>query len=514
MLKWHLHTFTMKNRIKALWAKKWVRRVTYLVVAVVVIYFLFGKAQPVTYETAIVSRGTVTEAIAATGQVKPKAYASLRFKLDGVIAKTLVDVGNKVVAGQTLAILDTSSLSKEVTKARADVTTAQVALENSDQDVGDTTVKNNQALTLLYTEAPQTIADIVNLTQQAYASLSAFYDTSDRLIPSVASPILNSQLIVDANNGKEAADDAMAVLRTAAENFPSTATPAQVDAALVKIATPLQKIKTSLTILINAVASVPAGSISATTLQSYKDSLATAQTNLNSAISKQTTTASNINDTKVKNGLNVNSSSASYRTAEANLEKAQATFAIAEQNLSDAYLRAPFSGTIATKSKQVGELVSKTDQVYYLIGEGGLEIVANVPEVDIAKIKVGNPTSVKLDAYGKDKTFDAIVTEIDPAETVVDGIATYKVKFQLTAPDEGIRSGMTAELSVLTAKHDDVLKVPQRAVKAKNGEGTVSILVDGKPSELTVKLGLRGNDSSIEITDGLTEGATVVVGTK
>ncbi len=506
----------MKNRLKTIWAKKWVRRVVYLVVVIALIYVLFGKSKPVVYETATVTRGTVTETVAATGQIKPKSYASLRFKISGVIARTNVDVGDTVVAGQALASLDTSSLNKEVTKARANLVTAQVALENSNQDVGDTSIKNNQSLTLLYADAPQTIADIVNLTQQSYATIVSFYDTGNRLNGTIANQILTSQLILDANNGKQTADDAVIVLRAAAENFPSNATREQVDATLLKIADPLRKIKSSLTMLINAVAAIPAGSMSASTLQSYKDSLSTAQTNLNSAISKQSTTSSTLADTKVKNSLNVNSSGASYRTAQANLEKAQADFEIAQQNLSEAYLRAPFSGTIAVKSKQVGELVTTTDQAYYLIGEGGLEVTANIPEVDIAKIKVGDAASIGLDAYKNGAAFEATVSEIDPAETIVDGVATYKTTFTFAKLDEHIRSGMTANIVITTNRHQDVVVIPQRAltmttdgvfVRTQGAEGA-------EPNKIPVTIGLRGNVGDVEVISGLEVGQSIIVGTQ
>lgn len=504
----------MKHRLKALWAKTWLRRTLYVVIVIVILFVLFGGSKPVEYQTVLAGRGTITEAVAATGQVRPKSYASLRFKTTGSIARMNAEVGEQVAAGQALAILDTSALSREVTKAQAELVVAQVALDNSGQEVTDTGVKNTQTLDLLYAGAPSTIADIFNLSLQAYATLVSFYESSGRLNSSISASSQNAQLVVNAENAKSVADEAKLALQKAVEDLPPSASPAQVDAALSAAAPALQKLKLSLASLINVVASVPTGSINATTLQAYKDALATAQTNLNSAVTKQVELSSDISDAKVQGGLNTNTTNAALRTAQANVEKAKATLAIAQQNLADAYLRAPFSGTVAAKSKQVGELVTTSDQVYYLIGEGGLEITANVPEVDIAKIKVGDKTTVKLDAYGNDTVFEATVTDIDPAETIVDGVATYKVTFKFTAPDAGIRSGMTAELSIVTAQKQDVVKVPQQAVKLSDGQAVVRVISGETATDVPVSTGLRGNDGMIEIVGGISDGASVVVGTK
>jgi HlyD family secretion protein len=201
------------------------------------------------------------------------------------------------------------------------------------------------------------------------------------------------------------------------------------------------------------------------------------------------------------------------RTAIANLEKAKAALAIARQSLADAYIRAPFSGVIAAKSKQAGELVTASDQIFYLLGEGGLEVFANVPEVNIAKIKVGDQAAITLDAYGSETIFPVTVSEIDPAETFIDGVATYKVTFAFPTKDDRIRSGMTAYIVVTTAQHEGVLYVPTRAVTSKDGKRTVRITTgENQEEQIEVTTGLQGTKGEVEIVSGLTEGQQVIVG--
>jgi multidrug efflux pump subunit AcrA (membrane-fusion protein) len=134
-----------------------------------------------------------------------------------------------------------------------------------------------------------------------------------------------------------------------------------------------------------------------------------------------------------------------------------------------------------------------------------------VPEADIAKIKIGDSAKVTLDAYGSDTYFPARVTKIDPAETMVEGVATYKAILQFAENDQRIRSGMTANMDIETAKKEGVLVVPQRAVIRKiDGSYRVQIFKDEQTSEeRTVAVGLRGSDGNIEVVSGLSEGEKI-----
>jgi RND family efflux transporter MFP subunit len=504
----------MKNKISSLWAKKGIRRFLYLLVVVVLAFFVFGSSKKVQYETVAVTRGSVVAGVRATGQVKPKTFASLRFKSAGTVAKTYSEVGDKVSTGEVLASLDTSNISRRVTQAQADVSVFEVASMNAKTDIDDTKTKNNQALSVVYADAPTLFADVLNLSQQAYATFATFFDSSNRLQSAVSSPILSSQIVLDTNNGKALADAAMVKIKVQLQNFPVSASQTKIDSAISEIATPVQDLQIGLSAVINAVAAIPTGAVAASTLDSYKSALTTAQTNLNSALSKYTTLATDISDRKIQNTLLLNTAMASERTAAANLEKAEAALAIARQDLADATLRAPFAGTISSKGKQIGETVAVTDQMYYLLGEGGLEVVANIAEIDIAKLAVGNSAEIKLDAYGDATVFSAKISEIDPAETVVDGISTYRVKFIFDEQNPGIRSGMTADITIITARKEGVLKLPTRAVKGISGaSSTVRTLVGEVEKEIPVKTGLRGSDSTVEILEGVSEGEQVILGT-
>ena len=139
------------------------------------------------------------------------------------------------------------------------------------------------------------------------------------------------------------------------------------------------------------------------------------------------------------------------------------------------------------------------------------EIEANIPEADIAKVKIGDSAAITLDAYGNDVVFDAKVIRIDPAEIIIDGVATYKTTFQFLREDERVKSGMTANIDILTAKKSGVLVIPQRAITQQGNEQFVQIsLGQNKFETRKVVVGLRGFDGNAEIISGLNENDQIV----
>jgi len=102
---------------------------------------------------------------------------------------------------------------------------------------------------------------------------------------------------------------------------------------------------------------------------------------------------------------------------------------------------------------------------------------------------------------------------IDPAETIIEGVPTYKTTVEFLLPDERVRSGMTANMDIIGERRSNVIAVPQRAVFTRGSEKFVRILgADGKTSnEQKVETGLRGSDGNIEILSGLNEGERVVI---
>ncbi len=133
----------------------------------------------------------------------------------------------------------------------------------------------------------------------------------------------------------------------------------------------------------------------------------------------------------------------------------------------------------------------------------------------MAKVKIGDSARITLDAFGNDLVLEAKITKIDPAEIVIEGVATYKTILQFVKENVGIKSGMTANLDILTAQKENVIVVPRRTVVLKNGDKFIRILdSDGIVKEVKVETGLAGSDGNIEIVSGINEGDKVITSIK
>ncbi len=263
-----------------------------------------------------------------------------------------------------------------------------------------------------------------------------------------------------------------------------------------------------------------------TSITNAKNTLATAQDQLDLKRAGYTQEQIKAQEAQVKQAkASVNAQRAAISQAWASVQNYQA-------QIDKTILKAPISGTISRLEVKIGEIVFPSSSTYEvqvpavsLISEGDYEIEISIPEVDITKVKIGDEAKVTLDAYGSDDIFFAAVATIDPAETLIEGLATYKTTLRFTETDERIRSGMTANVDILTASKDNVIVVPQRVVITKDGKKIVRILKE-KPdpknpektieelTEVEVVTGLRGSTGEIEITKGVNEGDKIVTSVK
>ncbi len=212
---------------------------------------------------------------------------------------------------------------------------------------------------------------------------------------------------------------------------------------------------------------------------------------------------------------------AQVKLAEANVKSQLAQIKYAQSNLGNIAaqiakntITSPIDGKVVMQDAKVGEIIQSNIAVIKIISDNKFQIEANVAEVDIANVKVADEATVTLDAFGSDTEFTATVISVDPAETIVDGVPTYKVTLEFTEENENIKSGLTANVDILTAKKENILNIPQRAIIRNNGDKIVKMLKGEKEiQEVKVSTGIRGSNGNIEILSGLNEGDKVVIST-
>lgn len=193
---------------------------------------------------------------------------------------------------------------------------------------------------------------------------------------------------------------------------------------------------------------------------------------------------------------------------------ARAAYEQAYANLKKAQIIAPVDGVISEIVPELGEQVAAGVSIVKMVGVAEYDIEILLPEADVAKVDLGQTVTVTLDAYGDDTVFNGTVVSEDPDQTVVQDAVYYKARIQLE-PREGVefKPGMTSNVTIFTAKADQVLVIPMRAVRTDQESGIQTVrILDGKtPVEKVVKLGLRGDEGRVEVKEGLAEEQTVIV---
>lgn len=198
------------------------------------------------------------------------------------------------------------------------------------------------------------------------------------------------------------------------------------------------------------------------------------------------------------------------------VQEADVAFEKANNDLKRIQIIAPVDGTVSEVLPSPGEQVAMNAVAIKMVGTMEYDVEALIPEADIAKVRVGQSARMTLDAYGDDVVFDGKVNAIDPDQTKVQEAVYYKTRVQVEPAGRDVKPGMTANVTVVTDERKNALVVPLRAVRTKEGteEKIVRVLEGGTPREVTVELGLRGDEGRVEVTKGLQEGQTVILSEK
>jgi HlyD family secretion protein len=197
--------------------------------------------------------------------------------------------------------------------------------------------------------------------------------------------------------------------------------------------------------------------------------------------------------------------------ASAAVDQAQAQLKQAEANLAGATLTAPYAGQVSALGANLGEQVGSGTAAVTLVDTRQVRVDVVVDETDIAKIQPGQQVNVTLEALTGQRVSGRVAV-IAPVATVQQGVVNYQVQIQVDPGQaRGLRPGMTATASIVTAAKEDAVVVPNRAVRTQGRNRVVEVLeVDGKTASRPVQVGMA-NDQVSEILSGLQPGDKVVI---
>jgi HlyD family secretion protein len=194
--------------------------------------------------------------------------------------------------------------------------------------------------------------------------------------------------------------------------------------------------------------------------------------------------------------------------AQAAVQSARASVDVARQAIADAEIRAPFSGRIAGKPAQPGQIVGPGTTIARVVGSSGAYFEGQVPETEITKVKTGSPVTVTINAL-PGKSFSGHVAAINPVGSDVGRLFNVRVSFDTISAE--VSPGMFARGSITLRTIPSAIMVPATSVVQNSGRQVVFVMNGAdavKP--LPVTTGLRVGDE-IQITTGLAPGEKVVI---
>jgi RND family efflux transporter MFP subunit len=536
--------------------KKLLKKKKLLIIVLIIVlgfigYLVFIRNGEPEYTTEAVTMGTAVKEVSETGAVKISEQINLGFRYAGRIDQIYVKVGDQVELGQNLAKADTEqpyielsesqaafevaqadynkllagSSSEEIKVAEADVSSAQIALNNKKQVLEDVKADAEEDLNQNYQDS---LDDLDDAYLKIYNAFNVASDVQREYFTG------NDQEGVNVRNNKDVIENALSDASYYV-NKARSGSQSDVEAGLLEVKSLLLEVRNALEVIRNM---AETSLYRDTVTSADKTSLDTQKEDINTAYAGVVAGQQDISATKIANQTNINSAQADVATAEANLQKkqdelalkkagptqeninlylakikqAQADVSLLQNKISEAVLRSPARGRIAAINKRAGETVQPTDSVVSLLPEGPFQVEADIYEEDIIDVKTDNPVRINLPAFS-DQTFWGRVILIDPTEKLIDGVVYYEVNIIFDTFSESIKPGMTADIVIETAKKENVLIIPKGALKKINGENIVRVLEKGKAQERKIEIGLEGEEY-IEVISGLAEGEQVIVSEK
>jgi HlyD family secretion protein len=425
----------------------------------------------VTKLTVPVEAKSVTVRITASGKVQPVQSVNISPKSPGLLAELNVEQGDTVKKGQIIARMDNSEIKMRILQYKANLEQAKAQLAESQAG-----------------SRPEEIAQGKARVDQAQAQLAITRD-GNRL-----------QEIQQAQ--------------------------AQVDSAKASVELTQARVKRYRDLAKN-------GAISQDSLEQYisenskaKAILEEAQRRLsllkvgnrNQDIQKQEAIVNQEKEglRKLENGnrpQEIARFKAAVASAEAQLKQQQF-------QLEDTILRAPFSGTVTQRYATVGAYVSpaisassnaSATSTSIVALAKGIEVLANVPEVDISQIKLGQKVEIIIDAYPED-VFQGQVRLIAPEAVVDQNVTSFQVRVAINTGSGKLRSGMNvSEVTFLGKNIENALLIPQELIVTRKGKTGVWLLGEkNKPEFRFVTIGAN-IDNQIQVLGGLKAGQRVFI---
>jgi RND family efflux transporter MFP subunit len=200
---------------------------------------------------------------------------------------------------------------------------------------------------------------------------------------------------------------------------------------------------------------------------------------------------------------------AEIRAQDAAVEQTQRERNLAGILYDYSFIRTPVSGVVTSRPVKIGETVLLGGLVAEVVALDTLYVEAFIDEADAAKIRIGHPAHVTMDAYGE-KVMKGEVYMISPVVLGTKQEArTFEARVRLFDKDIVLKPGMSADVEVIVSRRENVLSVPSQAIIEKNEGRYLYLAQKGRAVLRQVKTG-KFNWNYTEVTEGIQEGEIVI----
>ncbi|MDB9454387.1 efflux RND transporter periplasmic adaptor subunit [Dolichospermum circinale CS-534/05] len=430
-----------------------------------------NKPPDITKLTVPVAARDITVRITASGKIQPIQSVNISPKSSGLLADLNVEQGDKVKKGQIIARMDNSEIKMRIIQYKANLEQAKAQLAES-----------------LAGSRPEEIAQGKARVAQAQAQLA----------------------IIREGNRLQEIEQAQA----------------QVDSAKAAVELTESRLKRYQDLAKN-------GAISQDSLEQYISENRKAKANLEEAKKRLSLLKiGNRNQDIQKQQAIVNQEKEALRKLEngnrpeeiarlkAAVASAEAQLKQQQVQLEDTIIRAPFAGIITQRYATVGGFVSpavsasssaSATSTSIVALAKGLEVLANVPEVDISQIKQGQKVEITVDAY-PDEIFHGQVRLIAPEAVVEQNVTSFQVRVTVNKGSEKLRSGMNvSEVTFVGNNIQNALLIPQELIVTRKGKTGVWLLGEKNQPEFNlVRIGAN-IDNEVQVLDGLKAGDRIFI---
>lgn len=223
-----------------------------------------------------------------------------------------------------------------------------------------------------------------------------------------------------------------------------------------------------------------------------------------------------------------NSSVAQLKSSEAQVEQHAAALELTAVNLEYTVIKSPVDGIVISRNVDAGQTVAASFQTPTLFTIAKdltkMQVNTNVDEADIGAVKVGQEATFTVDAY-PENIFEGKVSQIRNAPVIVQNVVTYDVIIEVANTELKLKPGMTANVSILTFRKDNVLKAPNAALRFRPDEDTtqklanqekgakVWVLSNSHIKPVSIKIGATDGNYTELVEGNIKEGDEVITDT-